>query len=657
MAKSRGDIDDASRFLASTLHEIRTPIQTIISTVELFQDTNMDKEQREYIRQIQFSADVLLDLANNILDFTKIRSNEFMLESVPFNITELTEQVVDLISIEAFNRGLEIITDIDSSIPAFVTGDPVRVQQVILNLLKNAVKFTNQGYIHVELKKDGDKLMFSVTDTGIGITEDQKSKLFTNYYQADISTYRRFGGTGLGLSISKNLVTLMQGTIGVKSNPDGGSIFYFKIPLLEGMVDIESQPFKIEKKVKVLIIDDSPMAAKSLTLLLNNAGITDIQSVNSSEKSLELLLSAEKDNNPYTLIFVDMIMPGIDGWHLANEIKNSSELKHSPALYLLVPEGQMRGEAKMKMLNWFKGYLYKPFKRKMVQDLLKEAFLPDEEVLEELELANDETLADLKQKDSSFIAKNKKILVVEDHPVNRKLLVTFVQKFGADVYFAEDGQQAIEQIKEVPDIEIIFMDIQMPVKNGIEATRELRHSGYKGIIIACTANNDKNDFESYKKIGINDIIVKPFKSQAIGNILEKWGTIMELPEIQDITTLESDERKISSWDQEDFMDTIQQDLELGKSIISTFTEQTKLTLQNAETALEKSDFEELRKIGHSLCGSSGTISATRLADYGSRLNTCAKNMDIPGCRFNLDEFNHEFQHFLKVTKDFFYTRI
>ena len=649
MAKSRGDIDDASRFLASTLHEIRTPIQTIISTVELFQDTNMDKEQREYIRQIQFSADVLLDLANNILDFTKIRSNEFMLESVPFNITELTEQVVDLISIEAFNRGLEIITDIDSSIPAFVTGDPVRVQQVILNLLKNAVKFTNQGYIHVELKKDGDKLMFSVTDTGIGITEDQKSKLFT--------TYRRFGGTGLGLSISKNLVTLMQGTIGVKSNPEGGSIFYFKIPLLEGMVDIESQPFKIEEKVKVLIIDDSPMAAKSLTLLLNNAGITDIQSVNSSEKSLELLLSAEKDNNPYTLIFVDMIMPGIDGWHLANEIKNSSELKHSPVLYLLVPEGQMRGEAKMKMLNWFKGYLYKPFKRKMVQDLLKEAFLPDEEVLEELELANDETLADLNQKDSSFIAKNKKILVVEDHPVNRKLLVTFVQKFGADVYFAEDGQQAIEQIKEVPDIEIIFMDIQMPVKNGIEATRELRHSGYKGIIIACTANNDKNDFESYKKIGINDIIVKPFKSQAIGNILEKWGTIMELPEIQDITTLESDERKISSWDQEDFMDTIQQDLELGKSIISTFTEQTKLTLQNAEAALEKSDFEELRKIGHSLCGSSGTISARRLADYGSRLNTCAKNMDIPGCRFNLDEFNHEFQHFLKVTKDFFYTRI
>ena len=205
MAKSKGVLDEASRYLASTLHEIRTPIQTIIGTIELLQDTNMDSEQREYIRQIQFSADVLLDLANNILDFSKIRSNNFQLESVPFNICELTEQVVDLISIEAFNRGLEIITDIDSSITPLVMGDPVRVQQIILNLLKNAVKFTNTGYIHVELKKDKEMIKFRITDTGIGISDDTKKKLFTDYYQADISTYRKFGGTGLGLSICKTL--------------------------------------------------------------------------------------------------------------------------------------------------------------------------------------------------------------------------------------------------------------------------------------------------------------------------------------------------------------------------------------------------------------------------------------------------------------------
>ena len=169
-------IDEASRYLASTLHEIRTPIQTIIGTVELLQDTSMDDEQREYIRQIQFSADVLLDLANNILDFTKIRSDQFKLESVPFNIVELTEQVVDLISIEAFNRGLEIITDIDFSIPSIICGDPVRIQQIILNLLKNAVKFTNHGYIHLELKKTGQNILFTIKDTGIGIKKEQKEK-------------------------------------------------------------------------------------------------------------------------------------------------------------------------------------------------------------------------------------------------------------------------------------------------------------------------------------------------------------------------------------------------------------------------------------------------------------------------------------------------
>lgn len=152
-------LDEASRYLASTLHEIRTPIQTIIGNVELLQETNMDSEQREYIRQIQFSADVLLDLANNILDFTKIRSQEFKLESVPFNIVELTEQVVDLINIEAFNRGLEIITDIDFSVPSIITGDPVRIQQIILNLLKNAVKFTNKGFVHIELKKQDNFLL------------------------------------------------------------------------------------------------------------------------------------------------------------------------------------------------------------------------------------------------------------------------------------------------------------------------------------------------------------------------------------------------------------------------------------------------------------------------------------------------------------------
>lgn len=649
-------IDEASRYLASTLHEIRTPIQTIIGTVELLQDTSMDDEQREYIRQIQFSADVLLDLANNILDFTKIRSDQFKLESVPFNIVELTEQVVDLISIEAFNRGLEIITDIDFSIPSIICGDPVRIQQIILNLLKNAVKFTNHGYIHLELKKAGQNILFTIKDTGIGIKKEQKEKIFTNYYQGDISTYRRFGGTGLGLSISKNLVHLMNGRIGVKPNKDEGSIFWFTLPIVKnpGFENFEQkETFQAQKNSKILIIDDNQKAANSLIKILNAAGIFDIESTTQPQNTIQLILDAESQKKPFNLVFIDMIMPAMDGWHLASEIHNEKKIKNTPELYLIVPEGQMKGEAKMKMLNWFEGYLYKPLKRKKVFELLKESTDKKNNNIVELELANDDMIMTLEPVDDSSVAKNKRVLVAEDHPVNSKLIETFLRNFGADVFLAEDGQQAVEQIKQNPNIELIFMDIQMPVKNGVEATVELRKSGYKGIIIACTANNDSNDFETYKKSGINDILVKPFKSSTIRTILEKWIPIIDLPVLKSVTTLEPENSaKKTAWDKEDFLDTTGGDIASSIEILKTFAKQTNRLLKEAEMAVEAKDFEKLRMLGHSLKGSSGTVSAKLLAEYASRLNITAKTGDIAGCRFNLEEFKHEYVRFKKLVAKF-----
>lgn len=649
-------IDEASRYLASTLHEIRTPIQTIIGTVELLQDTSMDDEQREYIRQIQFSADVLLDLANNILDFTKIRSDQFKLESVPFNIVELTEQVVDLISIEAFNRGLEIITDIDFSIPSIICGDPVRIQQIILNLLKNAVKFTNHGYIHLELKKAGQNILFTIKDSGIGIKKEQKEKIFTNYYQGDISTYRRFGGTGLGLSISKNLVHLMNGRIGVKPNKDEGSIFWFTLPIVKnpGFENFEQkETFQAQKNSKILIIDDNQKAANSLIKILNAAGFFDIESTTQPQNTIQLILDAESQKKPFNLVFIDMIMPAMDGWHLASEIHNEKKIKNTPELYLIVPEGQMKGEAKMKMLNWFEGYLYKPLKRKKVFELLKESTDKKNNNIVELELANDDMIMTLEPVDDSSVAKNKRVLVAEDHPVNSKLIETFLRNFGADVFLAEDGQQAVEQIKQNPNIELVFMDIQMPVKNGVEATVELRKSGYKGIIIACTANNDSNDFETYKKSGINDILVKPFKSSTIRTILEKWIPIIDLPVLKSVTTLEPENSaKKTAWDKEDFLDTTGGDIASSIEILKTFAKQTNRLLKEAEMAVEAKDFEKLRVLGHSLKGSSGTVSAKLLAEYASRLNITAKTGDIAGCRFNLEEFKHEYVRFKKLVAKF-----
>ena len=234
--ESNKSFEVSSRFLASTLHEIRTPIQTIISTIELLQDTKLDQEQSEYVRQIDFSANVLLQLANDVLDYTKMHSNEFSLEEIPYDVIELTERTVDLISIEAFSKGLEIAADLDYSMPKTIMGDPTRVQQVILNLVKNAVKFTNKGYIQVKVTSRNDDLLFEVIDSGIGVPREKQEQIFNTFYQVDASITRKYGGSGLGLAICKNLITLMKGKIGVRSNPTGGSIFWFTIPIMEELV-------------------------------------------------------------------------------------------------------------------------------------------------------------------------------------------------------------------------------------------------------------------------------------------------------------------------------------------------------------------------------------------------------------------------------------
>src|SRR5574344_584143 len=433
-------IDASSRFLASTLHEIRTPIQTIIGTIELLGDTHLDKEQTEYVRQIEFSANVLLQLANDILDFTKIRSQEFKLECIPYDVGTLTEQVIDLISIEAFNHGIEIITDIDYSIPQEVMGDPTRVQQIILNLVKNAVKFTSKGQVLVRLSRKDNNMLFEIIDSGIGIAEDKQKMIFTDFYQVDASTTRKYGGTGLGLSICKNLVSVMKGDIGVKSNPEGGSIFWFTLPLEPAVTisDDEAEALVPPQNTRILIVDDNKLAVRSLVNKLNGLGIKNIDTASTGVHALSMLIKAAKSGKPFTIAFIDMIMPVMDGWRLAAEI-NTNTIINNLRLYLVVPEGQMGGEAKMKMLDWFNGYLYKPVKHAQLVDILHEACTQpfDLEPLEgepataaqdvmaatqnkEPELLESATAPSVQSKqpaasDDSHIAEGNKILVAEDH--------------------------------------------------------------------------------------------------------------------------------------------------------------------------------------------------------------------------------------------------
>ena len=636
-------LEVGSRFIASTMHEVRTPLQTIISTLELLEDTPLNKEQTEYIHQIEFSANALLGLANDVLDFTKISSKNFKLEIQPYDVIELTERVVDLITVESFNRGIEVLTDIDYRIPQNILGDPVRIQQVILNLVKNAAKFTESGYIFIRVSVKDAYLLFEIIDSGIGVPEDKRRLIFTDFYQVDGSSTRKTGGTGLGLSISKNLVNVMKGKIGILENPNGGSNFWFAIPLekTEGERNSFSQ-ISIPGKQKVLIVDDNSLALKTLKSKLLYYGIAEIILADSGYSALQKIQEADQLGKPFTAAFIDLLMNPMDGWRLASEIRSTHTTKDLKMI-LMVPEGQLRQDAKMKMLDWYDGYIYKPIKQKALADVLESVLNERDTTAKEsdeiTELANTRKVSSILDQQ---VGSSLNILVAEDTPINQKLLGTFLKKFGANVYLAENGQVAVDQIELHPEIDLIFMDIFMPIKSGIDATIELRNKGYKGIIIACTANSDPDDFKTYKKIGVTDIVVKPFKRDTIRELLEKWGSVLTVPNAKDIISLTFLENKSSEmWNLEDFMDTTGQNIEFAISLMDEYITQSKELMENLKEELKQSplNYEKIELYTHTMKGSSASVSATRFADLGRKMNDAAKTRnltDLESARINYE---------------------
>lgn len=637
-------------FIANAVHEIRTPVQTVIGTLDLLSDTRLNKEQIEYVRQIRYGADVLLALVNDILDFSKLKSHKLLIENIPYNVKTLTENVAHIIGIEAYNKEIEVVTDIDySNIPDTVSGDPTRIQQILLNLLKNAVKFTNCGYIHLELTRQNEDLLFQVTDSGIGVREDKMDSLFKSYYQGDSSFTRKYGGSGLGLAICKLLVKKMNGSIGVKKNPYGGSIFWFTVPLKTEISENSLIPASyvppVPATTKILIVDDSNLVRKSLAHQLNSIGLQNIQTSSNGEEAFLKMQYAEQLGNPFEIVFIDMIMPVVEGWHLASKIKNSPLLEKTK-LYMLVPEGQMGREAKMKLLDWFAGYLYKPIRREKLDALLIDTNgeIPSAKMLDVIEENKN-----LDKKNE--LIKGIKILVAEDHPVNREILVQFLKKFGATIFQAENGMQALNLISKNPEIQIIFMDIQMPVLNGTEATRILRQKKYTGIIIACTANNDSSTFEKYKDIGINDILVKPFKREKVLELLDKWNIIIGLSKATEISTTEQKKTIANDelWDIQDFEDTIGSDWDLGNQIILDYIDQIGEFLISGKKFIETRNFGELHRVSHTLKGSSAAISANKLANIAAKMNQAAIEKKSDEALLKLLEFEESFNLFLLKT--------
>ena len=657
----------ASPFFANAVHELRTPIQTIIGTLELLEDTSLNPEQTEHVRQVKFSADILLALVNDLLDFSKIQSGQFKLERIPVNPRTILEETVDLISIEAHNRGLELVTDFTEDVPLAVFSDPTRIQQILLNLVKNAVKFTSSGYIKVSLSNKENNLYFEVIDSGIGVPEEKKQLIFKEFCQADASTTRKFGGTGLGLSICKNLASLLKGDIGIKDNPEGGSIFWFSIPIdpcsnpPESLVEIPK--LSLEPTTKILIVDDSELALKSLLKKLNALGLSNIETANSGELALDMLKKASEEKSPYDVALIDMVMPVMDGWRLAAEINANREI-NDVKLYMLVPEGQMGSEAKMKMLDWFNGYIYKPIKNRLLIEILNSASTQniDLETVEPVEVLP--VIEEKKQTPPDTY--DLTVLVAEDHPINQKLLKTFLTSFGCTVYTANNGREAVNQIAEHPEVELVFMDVQMPELNGVEATIEIRKTDYQGIIIACTANSDEADFQMYMSNGMNGILIKPFKKQSVKEMLDKWITVIkttfedeleeleevdELEELEELEVVDIEDFVYKIWDSKDFLDTVSNDLTLANQLIEQFITQTRTYLITAKEALYMKNIQSLIVIGHTLKGSSATISAKALAEAARNLEDSGKNMDLTEAAKNINEFSALFTKFEFIAKE------